>query len=195
MQILISSILSPKDMINVELNYRVKNKAMEGIIAGQLIEVIRTHFEEEFPLVELLPTILEEALFKKGCYPLLVLPESSIDRIINSDLAPTMESLRHEIDPIHGIKNKSIGILGNPKQSTNWSLEAFNPKASTLSLEDCTVQSFGKDSPLNKSLGSLLMVTDNINVLKYPRVLERLRKDKLANLMSYKGFGLESRKK
>lgn len=186
-QILVSSILSPNDLVNVEVGYRVAGDILEGELTGPLIEVLKDYFENTYNITTLLPRILEECLFEKGAYPLLVLPESSIDDIINSS-RPAMESLQGELDE-NGKPKTSIGILGDPKGRLKnaLSMENYTGGARHLSTEACKVSS------TKGTFDPKVTVTDNIAVLKFPKVVEVLRKRRVKDLMGQGGFGFEAR--
>jgi len=191
MQILVSSILSPKDMVNVELGYRVNNEVMESEVSGALIEIIKRYFEGTYKIKTFLPNILEDCLFKKGSYPLLVLPESSLDDVINSDARISLESLRGELDskqrPI-----RSIGLLGSARKNKDpWSMETFIGHTHTVPEEECKVS---LESKLSKKLKGEVLVSDNLNTLKFPKVIERMRKDRIQDTFGSAKLGMEARR-
>lgn len=187
-QILISSILSPNDLVGTELGFRVSGKTLESEVTGPLLDTFRDYFESVYNITSLLPTILEDCLFEKGAYPLLVLPESSIDDIINSS-QPAMESLHGELGA-DGTPKKSIGILGaaSGRPKNTFSLESYRGAAHTLTNDDCNVR------PAKGKFNPEVSVTDNLAVLKFPRVIESLRKRRIKDVMGQGGFGFEARK-
>ena len=86
-QILVSSILSPKKMTDIQLNYKLdKNFTINSVILASIIEKVKTYMNDEYELEEKLPEILREALFNTGAYALAIIPESSVDEVINTDL-------------------------------------------------------------------------------------------------------------
>lgn len=187
MQILISSILSPKDMVNVEIGYRSNTKQISGELSGQLLEVIRKYFDETYKIKNILPNILKEILFTKGSYPLLVLPESTVDDIIHADKRVGMESIR-ELMTLGNSGRSSIGILGEPNSNnkSKFSMESWNGAPKTVTNINITT--------LPKDLNELITVSDNIEALKSPLVIGRARKERLNDILGIKGYGLESRK-
>ena len=193
MQILVSSILSPKDMINVELGYKIDNNILEGEIAGALIEVIHYHFEEHYKIKSFLPKILEDCLFKKGSYPIVILPESSIDEIINSDQRVSFESLRYELNSDHQ-PHRSIGLLGDSKRKYDqWSLESYKHIGERIPDKDCEITI--EHLKLRRTLKGEVVVSDNINILKFPKVINKLRGERIKDTLSKANFGLEARRK
>ena len=134
-QILVSSILAPKDMVNVELNFNVNSPKIPLEISGPMLGIVEEFFTKTYKIPSLLPKILSDALFKRGSYPMLILPESSIDEIINSSGQVGLEDLSNN-DPF----KLSVGILGNaldsvgqaiPRRKTNVSMESARDILST----------------------------------------------------------------
>ncbi len=200
MQILISSILSPKDMVSTELNYSVEQGQFNSELAGPLLECIRNHFEGTYKMGDLLPKILQDVLFYTGSYPLLVLPENSIDEVINSPTRVSLEAVRDEIDFEQG-RIRSLGILGNPEPTTNgtdksrdfmgleslaMSFEAFRRRRQEY---DPKVARLGETG-----LESYLTVTDNPNVLKLPMLQDKMRQDRLQDILATRKLSMESQR-
>lgn len=187
-QILVSSILSPNDLVNVEMGYRVDSDVLESEVTGPLLETLENHLKKVYNITTLLPQILEECLFEKGAYPLLILPESSIDDIINSP-APAMESLHGEMGA-DGKPKRSIGILGpaDGRPKDTFSLESYRGPTQALANSACEVK------PKKGKFNPGVTVTDNLAVLKFPKVVEKLRKQRVKDIVSSSGFGMEARK-
>lgn len=187
MQILVSSILSPKDMVNVELGYRTDSRIIDSEVSGPMIEVIREYFDEIYNIEAILPSILEESLFTKGSYPIMVLPENSVDDIINNGGRVSVESIRPELGN-DDLPKRSVGILGSPNGRTDdvWSVEST--KSNTYVNEDQTWVNLSDLGLENK-----LSVSDNFDVLKFPRISEKIRKNRLDDALGVRGFGMEAR--
>lgn len=181
-QVLVSSILSPVDMISTELTWSSTADALADVKAPML-DVVKDYFENSYKITPKLSTWLEEILFTKGAYPVAVLPESSIDYAINSNSRVTTESLKDELDT-HG-RPISYGILGNPgtqggaafglESLSNEAVVAYNPTVS-------------KEGVANLYLD----VTDNISVLKFPKLFERIREDRVNAAYGRRSVGMES---
>ncbi len=116
MSFLISAILSPKDLINCELNFTLEQTTLPKESISGIIATIESYFKKNYNLVSLLPKILQDALFLTGSYPLLILPETKVDEIINSDCSISKES--------HSFAKKSLssslGFLSNTKCSNQY---------------------------------------------------------------------------
>lgn len=107
-QILISSILSPNDMISKEILYSCENNIF-GDVAAPLLEVIKNYFDNDYKIKEKLADMLEKALFMEGSYISVILPESSVDDAINSNLTISNEASRQ----LSTLMEQPIGYVGN----------------------------------------------------------------------------------
>ena len=180
-QILISSIISPKDMNSTELNYTVPNNLKVAPLTASLLSIIREHFEKTYKIEPLLPKILEDTLFGSGSYAIAVIPENSVDDLINGDSPVSLEAIKQYANDEGTFK--SIGILGDPFKapSDNISLEsAFNNRGKrTVDEEKRKV--FIKDELTKKNIAiEHLFITDNFDTLKFSKILEKTRKEQVS---------------
>lgn len=195
-QILVSSILSPKDMTSTELIYMVPKNLFAPDLASSLISRIKDHFENDYDIIKQLPVMLEEALFDKGSYPVAVLPENAIDDFINGSTAITTESMKSRQDVLI---RKSIGILGNANNDeikdrslayesfSNRSLNSVDDKI-IIDKKDLPILTNGEDFVLES-----ISVTDNYSVLKLPKVNRIFDKENVRQRYSnYSRTSLES---
>lgn len=88
MRLKVCSILSPNDMISKELIYSCDSTVF-GDTTKLLIEVVEGYFESGYKIKQQLTDMLNKSLFTEGSYIKIVLPASSIDEAINSNLIPT----------------------------------------------------------------------------------------------------------
>ena len=109
-QIMVSSIISPKDMQSTDLNFTAPDTLKTTPIAAALLEAVKSYFKTDYRIEPLLPEILNEMLFGSGSYPLAVIPENSVDELINGTRNITMENLRNEMGGSSVFTN--IGLLG-----------------------------------------------------------------------------------
>ena len=202
-QIVVSSILSPKDLTGSELNYSVDPSRFNSDLAGPMLECIREYFENTYKMGELLPKPLEEALYGAGAYPLLILPENSIDVAINNPTRTSFESIRGEFD-MRTNTIRSVGILGNAVRVNTVSNES-NVLASLESL--LSPPSNAVKEPYDARVRALKMkgetdavmdfdpmtiVVDNPNILRLPQLYQKLRHDRLQDMLSPRKLGLEA---
>jgi hypothetical protein len=201
-QILVSSILSPKDMMTTELIFQAPENVVSNQISGELLRIIRQHFDQVYKIKPMLGRILRDILFEKGSYICAVIPENSLDEIINRHTTITMEGISELIDK-EG-KVRSIGILG-PSKKPNGAPDSVDPSPG-VSLESFAQYDFRTahrsiDGRLNmegfKDGNTLqnpyLLVTDNPDVLKFPKIQKKLTEQRVNDSLKHIGNSLASR--
>lgn len=176
-QILVSSILSPKDMVKTEIIYKSKDSFLNSELMLKLSDVAKKNFEDYHRSKEILPNILREVLFTTGSYINVVLPENIVDEVINNNKSISTESITKSLENLFRFSKatdnqklsvKNIGILGSPV--------ANKINISTESIEsDITI------SEENRVEKLLLEVTDNPHLLKLPNVKKANIKNFLRN--------------
>lgn len=181
-QILISCILSPKDMTSTELMFFGPKDLFAPELASSVIARLKRFFDEEYKIKEILPQILEDSLFDKGSYSLAVIPENSIDEFINGNKRITTESMRGlNITETDG-NIKSLGILGG---SENKNTNNTNVRASLESLFKNNQQELidnrikYTDDPNDSEYSEYLTVTDNPSILKISKMLDVLSTERI----------------
>lgn len=187
-QILISSIISPKDMTTTEVNYVVPEGLKVAPVTSKLLKIINDYFEQTYKIKPLLPKILNEVLFGSGSYPIAVIPENTVDSLINGTSSINTESLREHANN-DGLFSP-IGVLGLPKTNKdhNFSLENFEREgyvSQPLSREEKERLQKIHYSNGNKQLAlEHIFVTDNYDGLKFPKVIKRKRQETFDNLLN-----------
>lgn len=177
-QILVSSIISPKDMMNTEIIYSLKESHLPSNITANLLDILKKECDSEYNLSSELYTIIKDALFLKGAHIKVVLPESSLDELINGSANITLESLSSVVLP--GNKIKPLGILGSPEASvaTKFSFESFanlNMNSSISIYDACVIKT---DKFVDKSLE----VSDNWQLLKMPSVIAAASRKRIKDI-------------
>lgn len=86
MQIVITSIISPNDLTNTSMKLTIPDIPLPSTIKNQVIDVIESYLDKNYNIFNKVYTIVREALFTKGAYIEVCVPESSLDRIINGEL-------------------------------------------------------------------------------------------------------------
>jgi len=192
-QILISSVISPKDMTSTEIIYTAPNTILTSEVTAALIAKIKDYFEKEYSVKTLLPKLLREALFETGSYVVAVIPESSIDELINGTDKIVLESISQYVDKTGDVVN--YGILGDPR------LPQKVEKSKFIAIESFQEYNFKK--PYNgllthKTLGtenlrdfdhSNIKIIDNPHVLKLPQVFSKLKKQRINDILKSKSNG------
>jgi hypothetical protein len=170
MQILVSSILSPKDMTKVELIYRTNETVFPIEVNSQILEAVKKYLNTNYKLNDTLPKILENTLFLKGSYIKAILPESLIDDVINNKITLSTESL-------NGLDSKSknitsLGILGPFSDKAKLSLESYK---TNISKEDYTEKGLYINPQSPKLIDDKIEISDNFQFLKLPLALRKTR--------------------
>jgi chorismate mutase len=219
-QILISATISPGDLTDSKVLYSISDDSLDSNLTGPLLRSAQEFFDDSYRIRTLLHPMLNDIMFETGSYPLLIMPESSIDRIINANnySGTSMESAIQMLDGhINGETNgsgvyNSWGVLGpgtvgtaakrtagSVDGYTGVSFEALKVDAAydhEVKAEGFKVsfESFVPDVDENRdlrvkltefskvantsmeSLGNTVMVSDNLNILKRPMVIDTRRK-------------------
>ncbi len=185
-QILVSSIISPKDMMTTELTYTIAEGLMAPDISAAMIARTRLYFEQDHKIEPLLPKILRDILFDKGSFAMAVIPENSIDEVINNQSnRVSMESLSEVINPDGTVR--SLGLLGPAVKAT----PTIERTSSGVSLESLQPYHYDKtnrgvvslEGIINKegANDTFLTVTDNPSVLKIPLINQKIREQRILN--------------
>lgn len=180
--IIVSSILSPNDMISNKLIYGCSTGMFKDV-TPRLVEVIERHFNDTYKIKKYLPEMIGKAIFTDGSYPQIVLPESSIDALINNNLEITAESFNKGIVKA----TESLGIIGNPTNKIKSANEVKRVKTAvrpsdtknrgTVSFESLTNNNHSP-SEFDNVLGNesfMTTITDNPSALRIPRLVDRVR--------------------
>jgi hypothetical protein len=197
-QILISSIISPKDMAAGDIIYTVPDGLITPELNTALITHIKKHLDESYKIKQILPKMLREVLFGSGSYPIAVIPESSLDDIINGQSKASMESLSEYVND-KGVP-KNIGLLGTtkgtPVTKTNYgvSLETFKEYSRTNNYSEAgsipALESYFKESFFKN-----IRVIDNPQFLKFPAIARVTQKERIKDLLNNhasKSLGFEN---
>jgi len=164
-QILVSSILSPKKMTDIQLNYRFnKNISINPTISGKVIDIIKIHIDDNYELEDKLPDIVREALFNSGAYAQVIIPESSVDEIINTDLIPSYstEDFKNRVDYVIDYLVKPINLIKEKaKLTTNLPSSPSNSKEVKQIVEHIASENY-------------VNITDNVNILNFSNIKEKI---------------------
>ncbi|BAW19063.1 putative virion structural protein [Ralstonia phage RP31] len=215
-QILVSSVMAPKDMMTLELSYSTTPGILPPTVLATVTQAVRDHFDSVYKIKNKIPRVLHEILFEKGSHVVAVIPENSIDEMINRSNAISMEAFQEALGVPRGTPlsakdalGAGLGFLGagsggykeGTKTKTRPGLESMTFGVGIESLES-TYQSYsvnqhefsqavhyessdGKFSALEG-----LYVTDNPNVLRIPKIEEKLRRDTINAKMRFNNTSL-----
>lgn len=188
-RVLVSSILSPKDMTKRDLLYTMDLDWISPSVKTYILEEIKNEMNTVYDYANSLYPIFADALFSKGSHPRLVLPEAAVDAVINRGEQLTLESLNSIFDDASG-KLKRRGYFGEfPKAAGTRAIinmESFE-KANNLnsdgpSDESVYVAVTGEDGKNTYEPHEFLSITDNVDALKLPFYLEAIAAAKRAEM-------------
>lgn len=171
--IIISTTIAPNDLVSAKVNYTTEDSNLPVDLQSKMLDVVQTFFDKDYKINDIHKDVLKRALFTDGSVPMLVIPESSLDAIINGE-GISMESFRN--GNIKEIPNN--GILGKPSTESKFFLDKCKRKVSVESSGSINI----KLEPTKKETRSVGLgqfdVTDNIDILKmghYRKVTQRSR--------------------
>lgn len=194
--ILISCILSPKDMMTTEVNYSAPEGSLPPDVAAALVDRLGKYFETDYNIKPLMSGWLKDMILHTGSYPVAVIPENAIDEVINNNRFIKMESLSSDINSDGSIKCR--GLLGSPAKKGDQSLEGS--KRASISTEAFNDgyrrRSDNYDSYMTlesdfggKAQETFTSVIDNQNLLKVPQINQKIREERVKSALG--GMALE----
>lgn len=206
-QIMVSSVLSPKDMVNTDLIYKVSESIFPSEMTMQLLEMVENWCNQEYDLKKISPSILRDVMFATGSHIRAIIPESSVDDLINNNSPVGMEALNDLLTDNNQIQ--SLGFLGDshiavdtPRQNVVPGFESFKQFQRLPYMEYDTTIRVGTENTVDgkkayEDFSSLskVEVIDNYNLLKLPQAIEKNNQAKataLLNRHSYASLALEA---
>lgn len=128
-QILCSYILSPKYLMKPELQFKPPKNLFPQNTITIITSEIKKYFKKHHDIESKLYKILYDILFLKGAHVTAIIPEASLDEIINGDLVEqskesysvrlSQESLSHVEQLLLNSNRPSHGFLGQPNYKEN----------------------------------------------------------------------------
>lgn len=110
-QILVTSIISPNDLVSTEIFFNLDDSSdYLGTAGKSMLKSVEDTMKKHFKIEKCLQPYFEASLFDDGSVPVIVLPESSLDHAINSGNIISKESIGDFISQSTGTV-KSLGIL------------------------------------------------------------------------------------
>ena len=200
-QIIISSIVSPKDMLKSELNFKLDAGEWPVEVVSKITDLIRDEITQTYGIEDELYDILRDALFRAGSHPKLILPEAAVDHVINMDQVSAMESIsqtdlfvQNTVDKI-----KPLGILGNPHVSNAKVVSAlesiFTPAGSgitnydqSLYVDRSKLDWIDSEIFVAEKIADLaannISVIDNVHFLKVPELIKKGQQARVTKAIS-----------
>lgn len=158
-QIIVSSILSPKKMTDIQLNYKFnKTFNVNPTFSADIIDIVKTYINDHYEIEDKLSDIVREALFTSGAYALAIIPESSVDEVINTDILTnySTENFKNKVDHIFDKLVRPVNFIDLNKTIN---LE-------TKPTKDNFIQHIVSESFIN--------ITDNVNILRFGAIKEKI---------------------
>lgn len=181
-QILISTILSPKDLITVNPVYKCDSEFL-GEVAIELIRLVEEDLDKNYKIKTKMKKHLEDMLFDYGAHISVIIPKSRIDSIINSDRGWSNEA--YEQVRQGTLIPKSIGVLGDPD------ISIANLTGRQYSIENMY------NAPVKPFVGLKdfnLTVTDNPDAFKLGEITRKWQMQRIEEAYSInRSFSLEDR--
>lgn len=178
-QILTSSVLAPKDMVTVELTHQASKCPFPSNVTSQLVQKV-VEYLDSYKIKDELPKILYSILITAGSYPIAVIPENSLDELINGTTATRLGT------ESYGALASSItshrGILGPSTKTPTEVTTLAAAFESTLGLRTATVSPQQEMININGLTGSV-SIHDNPLLLAMPRIVEAQRANHVNSIL------------
>jgi len=185
-QILVSCIISPDDMASGSLNYSGDTPNLPTDITAQMTNRLKDFFQTDYKINSMLPDIVMDVLFRKGSFAVAVLPESTVDDIIqNGARAYATEAYTELFDNNNQIRG--IGILGSaeddPQQEkiTGMAHESYNPYHYKPATNVSNKILYKNDN--SQVFETNIEVTDNYQVMQLSSLTNLLAKQNVKNIL------------
>jgi hypothetical protein len=187
-QIIVGTILNPKDMSNTDLNIAVDDNSFNSEITRVLLEVVTDYFKKDYKMGDRLEKVLEDIVARKGAYIQAVLPENALDLIINGERKISTEQFDTYLNRFE--QGRPLGILGAADLPEDFAKRGL--KAEQISIESFTPEDQVKLQTVGFS-DSELVVSDNFHLLKTRTVNNRRARMRVNDLIKRETVSNEER--
>jgi len=194
LRILINSVLAPKDLNNTDIIFSIPNNLKVSPLNNKLLPIIEDKLSKDFKLKQMIPEMLYKTLGVDGAYPVLIIPESSVDDMINDRKTISTESIQsHFGDGKEKLVN--FGFIGDNDETKSKSkdksfgFESFvnGVEVSAGSISDNKIQFKVKADGAN--VDTLIRVTDNIDLIKFPDLIKKKRHQQVNKTLEQRFVG------
>lgn len=169
--ILITSIICPNDMLTTNLVYNIPNLEIPETVKQSIITNIKDYIDKNYDISKKLYYILRETLFTKGAYIEAIIPESSLDDLVNERLR--LQTGVNAEDYVNVNKEENF-FLGNPNSNDyviNYNMEEYvttyvKPKLVKQEVKSisCSVKDLGIE--ITENLSNFNIKNKKLNNLK-----------------------------
>lgn len=166
-EIMVVSTISPNDMFNQDINVVVPDNLYCGPLIDMLQPLVKEYMQKTYKLSEKLPEIFYKTMFETGSYPILIIPESSLDDIINGKSTFSRESAKGTDLFDDNFHLRQLGLLGAPDavpgagEFKALSAESFDKRERNLSYDRTEVR-----IDAESKVKSYVRAVDNPQVVK-----------------------------
>lgn len=188
--IYITGLLSPNDLSQSKINFNVEDGDF-GPLRTIALEAIENYFRNEFKIDGRLKEWIFKARFSEGAVPLMVIPMTTIDRVINEKEAGkkkiALESYKSSFDEQGNYK--PMGFLGaGVSQSTPKRTRSVR---SVLGMESDTSPTSAVNGRVDfgakaaEFLKDSVLIHDNVEALKIPQISIAAAQVKMEDYFSF----------
>lgn len=175
-EMIISSMLSPNDFVTKNLLYHCpENLDISPSMQQELMKIIKDHMNQEYKFESKFSDIIKEALFTKGSYVEIIIPEASLDDYINK---PSFESYQtsHGHKYLGDLKSFDIDFIKNKLSGMEFNTESLKSKFNTKYNNNSSVKINCSLEGYNESNIKLVTTEQNNNYtkqIKLPKISDR----------------------
>lgn len=185
-----ASILSTDDLLTISLIYSSGSKKISLEMKSRLGGVLLSYFKDELKFNQKLYDIVYKMRYVNGSFPIAILPEASINDLINGDYAKVgAERWNDKLK----VSVQNVGLLGNPDTDdvTTVGVERYFRK-NTIT----PVAGYATTVAVNQPLTSTktlqfdipFTLTDNIQILRLPTLKKQHDADIAAGLLGNEAY-------
>lgn len=167
--ILVSCILSPDDMKTINFLHTCESSDLPQKFIAEALDLIKEFTTIDYKIKDIAPKILGDVLCKTGSYPIAIIPESTLDYLINYDNG----NLSQEQLNIASTSLGPIGTLGDDNDTV---------ASSKMSYEDIFTLDSGTGMKNPVIVNNVFGVTDNPAWLRMPQLQERITSERLSRI-------------
>lgn len=150
-QVLQSLILSPKDITQTELKHEVTPNVLPPEMAQAMVKILADYAEHDYKIKALLPGKLRKALFMEGADVTIIIPENSLDDLINGRGKTKISLESFKAKGVYDDISKPLGYMSDGEQKNY----------GTMTLENM-LSSLASSPVATKSLKNMQLVGESI---------------------------------
>ena len=161
-----TGILKPKDNQDPEFIYNASDTILGNTLVTEINRILKSHFSEALGFEKKLEDIIRKVLFRQGSYPIMVLPEGTIEDALQT----------------YSTNYSAEGFNKTIEQVITDTLATSKDDNRTLAFESYKDDSYLLTKVTSTSATDKLgiVMTRNVNVLKIPALASKLSGNKLS---------------